>query len=35
VHRISVEVAQLMRPASVWLETAWRARVEQEVARAA
>jgi 2-polyprenyl-6-methoxyphenol hydroxylase-like FAD-dependent oxidoreductase len=35
VHRISVEVAQLMRPASVWLETAWRARIEQEVARAA
>jgi 2-polyprenyl-6-methoxyphenol hydroxylase-like FAD-dependent oxidoreductase len=29
-HRLSVEVAQLLRPAAVWLDAAWRARIEQE-----
>jgi 2-polyprenyl-6-methoxyphenol hydroxylase-like FAD-dependent oxidoreductase len=29
-HRLSVEVAQLLRPASVWQDAAWRARIEQE-----
>jgi 2-polyprenyl-6-methoxyphenol hydroxylase-like FAD-dependent oxidoreductase len=34
IHRISVEVAQLLRPPSVWRDPALQARIEEELARA-
>ena len=35
IHQLSVEVAQLLRPASVWRDAAVQARIDQELARTA